>query len=170
MTHVLIVGMTESGKTTLAVQLAKSARDQGIPVVVLDPLADPRWQADHIGSDPVAFLDIAQRSRSCALFIDESAEVIGRYNDAMFWLATRARHYGHKSYFITQRTAQLAKTIRDQCRHLFMFCVSMNDAKIMADEFNREELRKANELAQFEYFYISRFGTVEKRRVSVDFT
>ncbi|HKI68326.1 MAG TPA: type IV secretory system conjugative DNA transfer family protein [Verrucomicrobiae bacterium] len=166
MTHVLIVGMTESGKTTLAKRICRSFRSKGIKTIVLDPLHDPGWEADLQTADQYEFMETARLSRQCALFIDESGEMIGRYNDAMFWLATRARHYGHKSHFITQRAAQLSKTVRDQCSSLFLFCVSMDDAKVMANEFNRPELREANTLLRFQCFFVSRFGPVQRLNVN----
>lgn len=162
MTHVLILGMTESGKTTLAKAMANQYKANGTPVIVCDPLHDPGWNADFVTGDAREFLAVAERNKSCALFLDESGETVGRYNDEMFWLATRARHYGHKSHFVTQRGMQLGKIVRDQCRHLFCFCVSFDDAKLLANEYNKPQLKEAHTLKQFEYFYTSRFGDLKR--------
>ncbi len=162
MTHVLIVGMTESGKTTLAKELCHRHQKHGTQTVVLDPLGDPGWNADFQTRDPVEFLETCKRSVSCAIFLDESAQTVGRYNDEMFWLATSARHLGHKSHFITQRAAQLSPTVRGQCRHLFCFNVSKDDCKALAADFNNDQLLLANVLKQFECIYTSRFGSTVK--------
>lgn len=167
MPHMLIVGMTESGKTTLATQLSSEYRAKGIKVIVLDPLLDPRWQADFLTSDRAEFLAIVQHpeTRSCAIFIDESGEMIGQYSDEMFWLATRARHYGHNSHFISQRAKQISPTVRNQCSYLALFCCSFDDSKELANEFNRPYLKEAHSLAKGEYFLVPRWGESTKNNV-----
>lgn len=129
---------------------------------MLDILCDRGWHADFQSDDASQFLSVVKSSRSCAVFIDESAEVVGRYNDEMFWLATRGRHYGHNCHFVTQRVVQLNKTVRDQCSQLFLFRVSLDDAKALSNEWAREELRNANSLAQFECFHVTRFGHLRR--------
>ena len=167
MAHTLIVGSTESGKTTLATRLSQDYMNQGINVIVLDPMLDQRWAATVVTHDAEYFLQIVTNpdTRSCALFIDESGESIGRYKDHMFWLATRARHYGHNSHFITQRASQIAKTVRDQCRHLFMFNSSFNDCKTLADDFSEKELLNGHLLQQGEYYKTQKWGTTTKHNV-----
>ena len=158
--------MTESGKTTIAKRLVSKYQQRGIHSIVLDPLCDPGWRAYHVTADKQDFLQTARLSQSCALFVDESGEVIGQYEKEMFWLATRSRHFGHKSHFISQRPSMLSPTIRAQCSHLFCFAISGDDAKILANEWNKPELKGANSLQQFEYFYCSRFGALEKRTIT----
>lgn len=158
MAHVLILGMTLSGKTTLAKQLAPVYRAQGIKVGVLDPLGDPEWQADFQTTNADEFLKAFWASRQCAWFIDESGDAVGRYDDAMQRTATRGRHWGHRVHYITQRGAQLSRTVRDQCSKLFLFTTSLEDSKIHANEWNKPELRQAYTLHQGEYFHTDRFS------------
>jgi hypothetical protein len=159
MAHVLIMGMTLSGKTTLAKRLCHAYMAQGINCIVLDPINDPGWNTPYTFRDGTEFLDVCKASRQCAVFIDESGSAIGTHAHEMQWLATQARHWGHKSHFIMQRGQQLDKTMRDQCTHLYLFRVSKDDAKILANEFAQDELLQANELKQFEFFSTSKFGT-----------
>jgi len=163
----LIIGMTESGKTTFATRLSEQYHKENYKIIVLDPLIDPRWKADFITNDEEQFLSVVKspKTRSCQIFIDESGESIGRYNSNMFFLATRARHYGHNSHFISQRGSQLSKTVRDQCSILVLFNCSFTDAKNLSDEWNRPELKNASQLQQGEYFYVPRFGALQKRRL-----
>lgn len=170
MPHVLIVGITESGKTTLAKRLCAKYKARGVKTIVLDPLGDPGWHADLQTPSPEDFLSVVKASRSCAVFVDESGEMIGRYNDEMFWLATRGRHYGHNCHFITQRAAQLNPTVRNQCTQAFIFCVSLSDAKTLADEYNKQEIRQANTLAQFECFHVTRFSPVKRLKITKERT
>lgn len=154
--------MTESGKSALSKLLVKSLKERGKTVVVLDPLGD-RWAAS------VAFEDVAElsaymaKSKNCHVFIDESGEVFeeGR-NSEYAWVVTRSRHLGHSVYLIGQRAIQIPKTMRDQASKAFVFTSSASDGKILADEFNREELRNCSDLPQFHCLEASRFGTLRR--------
>lgn len=159
--------MTCSGKTTLAVNLSRIYKRKGYGVLVLDPLLDKRWNCDFLTDDANRFLESAKRSRNCKLFLDESGETVGRYNDEMFWLATRARHFGHQSHFITQRVVQLNRTCRDQASHLFVFRVSTLDAKTLAIDWSNAELEYSSILNKFDFLYTTRFGRVEKFKVNL---
>lgn len=157
--------MTESGKTTLAKRLAQSLNNRGWGVLVLDPLQDPGWVADYVGTDLSEFMDLAKRSRRCFLFVDEAGMNCGQWDTDSLWLATQSRHWGHSCYFISQRAIQISKTIREQCRFLYLFACSRSDSKVLADEWNREGLEAANTLQKGEYFYAPRFGEVKRLMV-----
>lgn len=90
-------------------------------------------------------------NKSCALFIDESGQTIGRYAPEMEWLATQSRKWGHKAHFITQRASQISPTLRNQCTNLFLFKQSPTDSKILACDFVADELKNAHKLKQGEY-------------------
>lgn len=172
MAHCLILGMTQSGKTTLAKKLAHGYRARGISVIVLDPLGDPEWPNDEEGTfqtrNRADFLRTVKASRQCAVFVDEAGESVGQYDDEMHWLATRGRHYGHQCHFLSQRGQQIAKTVRDQCSKMYLFCCSKTDGKILADEWNQEELRNVNVLGRGEFFVVSRFDPMRKGKVNLD--
>lgn len=157
--------MTGSGKTTLAKQMIQAYKTKGIKTLVLDPLQDPEWQADFQTDDPALFLRAMYECRSCALFVDESGAAIGRYAGEMQKLATQSRHFGHKAHFITQRGAQLDRTVRDQCSTLFVFRTGATDAKTFAEEFGYAELSTANQLQKGEAFKVTRFSAPEKINV-----
>lgn len=150
--------MTESGKTTKARQLAANYRRQGIGVIVLDPLKDPAWQADFITDNQEEFLDVFWRSRSCAAFLDEGGESVGRYDLAMQKTATRGRHCGHSCHYIAQKATQLAPIVRDQCSYLYLYTSGLTSCKMLAEEFNKPELLNATQLKRFSYYFVSRFG------------
>lgn len=129
---------------------------------------DKGWIADLVTSNPHKFLITAQKSRSCMLYLDESGETVGRYNDEMLWLATRARHYGHISHFITQRVVLLNRTVRDQCSKLFVFRVSANDAKALADDWANPHLYNAANLDKYQFIYCNRFGATKKYTLTLN--
>jgi hypothetical protein len=133
-----------------------------VKVIVLDPLNDPDWPADFQTTDPEEFLKVFWASQSCAVFIDEAGQSVGRYNEVMQRTATRGRHWGHAVHFVTQRGVQLPVTVRDQCGHLFLFTTARKDSKIHADEWNRDELEDGYLLAQGNYYHVTRFGTCDR--------
>ncbi len=162
MAHSLIIGMTESGKTTLAKRLAKRYRTHEQKVLVLDSLNDPEWEADFQTTDIDEFLAVFWSSRRCAVFIDEAGDAVGKFNTVMQRTATRGRHWGHSVHFITQRSVQLSPTVRDQCGHIFLLTTSLKDSKVHADEWNQPQLATAHTLRRGEYFHCTRFGVLER--------
>lgn len=165
MAHSLILGMTESGKTTLAKKLAASYQARGIKVLVLDPMGDPEWNADFQTSSVNTFLDVFWSSRRCAAFIDEAGEAVGQFDKVMHKTATKGRHWGHSVHYLSQRGAQIARTVRDQCGNLFLFTTALEDSKIHANEWNKPELRNANALEQGHYYHATRFGKLSKNQL-----
>ena len=168
MSHGLIIGMTESGKTTLAQKMAQEFMDKGYAVLVLDPLKDPRWKCTFITSDMNEFKDMARRSKRCFLFIDESGDSCGQWEKENYWFATQSRHWGHSVYFIAQRVQMIATTIRTQCSFLYLFNCGKTDCKLLADEWNKPELLGANVLKQGEFFYCNRFTNTRKLSIFLD--
>lgn len=165
MAHSLILGMTESGKTTLAKALAKNYQQEGIKVLVLDPLSDPDWGADFQTSNQDEFLEVYWNSKRCMAFIDEAGESVGRYNKVMEKTATRGRHWGHSNHYISQRGTQIAATIRDQCSNLFLFTSSLKDCKIHSEEWNKKELLNGSSLKQGEFYHATRYGLISKGKM-----
>lgn len=119
--------------------------------MVLDPDLRTDWKADFITDDPEYFLSVAKINTSCALFIDESGQMIGRYSGAMQWLATNSRKWGHKAHFIAQRAKQIDPLVRTQCTSIFLFKQSLDDAKELSKDFVSNELKTATTLLKGEY-------------------
>lgn len=165
MPHSVLVGITECGKTTLGIEMAKAYKAQDVGVLVLDPFKDPRWDADFITSNPDEFLNVLWDSEKCACFIDESADMIGRYDKLMIQTATRGRHWGHNMHYLTQRGQELSKTVRSQCRHLFLFSICLDDAKIFAKEYNKNELLEVVDFPAGEYYHAQRFKPLERGKL-----
>lgn len=165
--HSLIIGMTESGKTTLAKMLCRTLNNGGNKTAVLDPLFDDGWQCDFQTQNSDEFLRWAKSNRSAYLFVDEGSISIGRYNLPMQWLATMARHWGHSATFISQGLTQLPPAVRNNCSRLYLFTAADSVSKIAAEEFNKKELRDAEALGRGEFLIVPRYGDV--RRAKIDF-
>lgn len=155
--HKLILGITGSGKTHLCKTLAKKYKEAGYGVLVLDPMVDPDWTCDFKTKNKDEFLHVVKTNKNCKLFIDESGQEIGRYNQEMFFLATQARHWGHISHFISQRAQSVNKTVRDQCSELYAFRQSKTDADILAGDFAQEKLKDLCKLKKYEFLKCSNF-------------
>ncbi len=158
--HSLIVGMTESGKTTLAKNICTKLKQQNQPVMVLDILGS-KWDCNYQTNKINEFMDYVSRVRNCYIFIDESGEV-GKLNKEFYWLATRSRHYGHSVFFITQRSLQLKPIIRAQCKQLFLFCSTKKDCQILYEDFNHKEILNGNNLPQGIFYHSQRFQQCKK--------
>ena len=156
--HSLIVGITESGKTTLCKKLAEKHIEQGYAVLVLTSVFDEWSKGCIVYDDQDEFLRVFWNSKKCFVFIDEGGTTVGRYNEAMDATATRGRHWGHSCYFSAQRATQISATVRGQCSQLFCFAQGTKDAEVLAEEFNNVELEKASDLRQGEFYLVRRFG------------
>lgn len=165
MPHEIIVGITESGKTTLAMQKALAYHNNGTQVIVLDPMRNPKWPGGLVFTDPSAFVKEVQAWRGCAIFVDEAGETVGRYDDELTFLATRGRHYGHNCYFIAQRAKMINTNVRNNCSILNMFKQSPEDCKELANVFAQEELKNGNKLSRGEFFYCNGFESVKKYKI-----
>ncbi len=169
MAHTLIIGQTMSGKSTLAKILCRGLVRAGIPCLVLDPLLDRDWKtygAAWVTDNPDLFYEYARKNRSCALFLDESADTIGRNPGRLQWFATQARHWGHSSIFMAQRLTQLTPTVRDQCATLYVFACSRRDLETIAEERDRSEILQ-RQLQRGECWRIRNFEPTS--RLALDF-
>jgi hypothetical protein len=166
MPHSVIFGQTESGKTTLAKQLAAKYKASGIKVIVYDPMFDPNWPSDFRTADINEFNIVWRKSRSCAIFMDESRKEIGE-NDNTIEPSAIGRHWGHNFYFISQRFNGISPLTRTNCSKLYLFSCSQKDAKIYYDDWGKEEILQAPNLKQFEFLEITRFSTPIKYKLKL---
>lgn len=171
MAHRGFFGMSESGKTSLAITASYRFRDKGIPRLILDPLKDPRWQVeegtDWIGDDPDEFTRLWRANRQCALFIDEGGSVIGRYAGQMNEVVTMARHWGHETHVITQMPQQIDPIVRGQLREFYVFNSPKSVCVMFNEELGHPELLKARFLPMFHFYKCRRFHPAESCKIDV---
>lgn len=142
--------MTGSGKTTWARKKAHSLQKAERVCIILDPFKRSSWiynpEFAYVTNDETLFLKAIWENRECAIFIDESGDTVGKYNDLINQVATKSRNFGHKCYFIMQRQKQISTTIRTQCSDLIVFKSSLNDTKDLADEYVEPQINDAHKL------------------------
>lgn len=164
--HSLIVGMTESGKTTLAKKFALAAQKRGIPCIIYDPLLSDWGQGARVFD---VFAEFEQAIEELPepefvgqliayAFIDEADTVLSQSDRENWWIMTRGRHYGLRVFPITQRPKLISPTARGQCATLYCFRVSADDAKALAADFSDEGIKAAAGLAQGAFLW-SRWET-----------
>jgi hypothetical protein len=154
--HTLILGATESGKTTLAKNVCKELVAGKKQTLVLDPLGS-QWPTQNVFTDPDLFLKFFWATQGSYVFIDESGETVGRVNKEMEKTGTRGRHNGHSVFFITQSRTQLSPILRRQCAQLFCFAIGGDEAKFLAEEWICPDLVDAPMLPQGTCFWVRRF-------------
>jgi hypothetical protein len=140
--------------------LAKQ-KASGVGILVHDPLDDD-WPSDWQTDDIEEFIDVAMQNRDCILLIDEAGEVIShaqaQKHPKRRWLATRARHNGHKSIFIAQRAPMLSPTIVRNCTEGFIFRQHARDLKGLEEVMTNEHVMKAKDLGRGECVWVDNFG------------
>lgn len=165
MPHGLIVGQTESGKTVLALSLAKSLKMKNQRIAVLDHFATKKWASDFFTTDAselVAYLK-KKDNHSCVVFIDEGGLTLDKFDPSLTWLGTTSRHWGHSVFFITHRMENLNLTMRSQASSLFLFNSNMEDSRELASNFNKPELKAAVDLPKGHFLYLKdRFSPVKR--------
>lgn len=168
--HILIAGRTGSGKTTLALALARRYHDEGYPVLVLDPILDPRWRAvgDDVWTtaDTSEFVSAADSSRGCLLVVDEAGELMGRDRAALPLVrqATRGRHRGHLLILISQGLTSIHHSARAQCSSYALFSLTPTEAAKAESETGVAECAALPEARPGEYLWIRPFAPAERLR------
>lgn len=163
----LIIGSSESGKSTLAKAFARELTKAKQTVIVMDYNNDPDWVCSYRTDDIDDFTSKVKGNRSCHLFIDEGGAVFREGHDTSnLWLATRIRHWGHNVTFISQMYTQIPMGIRTNCTRLYMFSSGLKHSMVMADEWNCRELMNANVLPKYHFYMVDRFGGFDSLKLT----
>lgn len=145
MSHSLIIGVTESGKTTLARSLARNLAKRKQNVIVYDPVRTPTAGGDWpksavIFDDEREFWKYLNRDDvgHSHIFVDEAGDLFNMAKPENFWLLTRGRHYGFFVYCMCQRPKMIAPSVRFQCATCYMFRLAHSDASEISKDFGHE--------------------------------
>lgn len=166
--HLIISGMTESGKSFFAHELC-GRMFQKRSCLVLDMMSGDgsEWACDYWTDDPVEFQRVAMYNEQCFLFIDEGGESLNKWAKETEWFGTQSRQWGHRLVFVTQRLAQMNATIRGQCGAIVTFNVHDIDAKKAAETFNDPDLKLASVLPEYEFLLKRRFKPCVRGKLMV---
>jgi len=152
--HTIICGTTLTGKTTMALILARESKKKGIMSMVYDTKGSG-YCCDIVCKSMNRFLDIAMESNNLMLFVDDCITVLKSNDPRHRWLTAESRHRGHSVVLIGQRYKNIPKTNRDNCEELWMFRQSLSDCKEIAGDFAYDwhDLRTDNKPMPRLHFY-----------------
>lgn len=170
MPHGAIIGMTTSGKTTLAKEMAKAFRARGVETLVLRkprevwPAASASWQTD----DPERFLSAFWQSKSCACFMELSDGAVSKWDERFHKCFTEGRHEGHRCFYISQFASTVHPVIRGNCESLYLFTVDYDGAKKWSSSFCDVALLDAVKLPQFHFLMkANRYTPAVERNLTI---
>lgn len=149
MSHSLICGVTESGKTTLAHALANTFAANGQNVIVYDPVgtltASGSWpKTAVVFDDEEEFFEYLARDDvlHAHVFVDESGDIFNATKRHNLWLMTRGRHFGFNVYPIAQRPKMILPSARTMCGTAYVFRLASDDLKEIGKDFGFNDLDK----------------------------
>lgn len=149
--HSAFVGMSRSGKTTLAQMIAGGLVKRGRRVFVFDPLTDPKWEktgADKVTADPFELLHLCKTTTPGAHWFWEEwgpylrnhpEREVRRALPAFSWLGTSSRQLGHSQWFIAHTWQDLLH-VRGHVDQVYAFAQGNNSAALIAEDFARPEI------------------------------
>lgn len=157
--HQVIVGITETGKTTLAKILNAGLVRSGACVLVWNPhpnhdFIKPDARTGNVSAtaefrSKVEFLDAIQKQiragtgKPIFVTIDEAHMFFKKVNCPNEWMGLSGRHVGLNLTLITPYYASLNVPVRSMCRRLYIFHSTLTSAERCADEFGVKNLVKA---------------------------
>lgn len=164
MTHLFIIGLSQTGKSTLAKQLAHGAKQKGYGVIVCDPMNARDWIADYQTDDLDEFAEVYQDSRMCYAFIDECFLLDTHHHRKMLAKMNAAgRHYGIRNVMIGQRYTAVPKTARELAERKLIFRQSPDDAREIHGQYPHEAVKNLPSLGVGEYLDLTTFNCVLRK-------
>ncbi len=156
--HKLVLGMTGFGKSTLNRQLIAQAWNQQprVASLVLDPNLEGGWGegAQFVTDNADEYLDIARRSESCLLLVEEAGETLQR-DRSYGWIVTRSRHFGHVAVLSTHFATDILPVMRNQCTEAFVFRQNFDAGKVLARQYADDLFLRAPQLGVGQYIHKS---------------
>lgn len=155
--RILIVGVCESGKTSLACELIKRS---GARCFVRDPFNDlyhgEGWpNAELVTDDMDEFKGaVLAANFPCIAVIDEGGDVLTVGDKNNHCVFTQWRHFSVVVIVIAQRMNMIAPNIRTNCTDLYLFESSLADCEILARDKNCPELIEAANFNAGDFFHL----------------
>lgn len=156
MPHTLIVGVTESGKSTYAKLVCEGLKSRGFPTAVLNPYGDPTWKADFQTANADELLEYCRQPFKKAVFLEE-ADCLAkepRFN----WFTCAGRHAGCQIWVVAQRLQMLSPALRNNCTESVVFCSETVDTQILANRYREPLLAKVGRFRKGQFFILSQFA------------
>lgn len=147
--HALICGVTQTGKTTLAHNIAHEFAQKGAGIIVYDPVGTEtkrgKWpESSVIFSDEHEFFEYLSRDdvNNAFVFIDEAGDIFTTQKRENMWLLTRGRHFGFSVFMIAQRPKMILPSARSMAGVCYLFRLSSDDMRDIGRDFGFSGLDK----------------------------
>lgn len=161
MAHSLILGMTQSGKSTLAKMLTAELARRGRLVMILDPMLDSGWpEKSLVVSEPEELHRAAAKMTGAHIFVDEAAVHVGRSQKMLSWIFRFGSHWGHSANLITQHPTDLAPFVRSQCTSAYVFksTAAVGELLRKRDGFRGDALLDIEEIPKYHFLMVDRYN------------
>lgn len=152
-----IVGVSESGKSSLARRLIAEARAAmpELPLYVRDPLGYEWEGASGYFNTSEELRALMQKYGTPAIVVvDEAVDFFRVGQVENHWILTRGRHEGLLPICIAHRVKMMAPNVRAQFSDLYVFNSAPEDADAMAGDYNVRELLDVSELPAGEFYHV----------------
>lgn len=159
MTRGAIIGMSLSGKSTLAKHISRQYwLKHQMRSFVFDPNGEHYGDHALVMQDDAKFWEMVWKTTGSLVVVDEAAETINR-DETLIPVFTRLRHLNHKLLVIGHRATNLLPIMREQIDTVYLFRQSSKNADIFAEIFAEPKLAEATGLPKYEYIYCALYGS-----------
>lgn len=154
--HILILGITGVGKTTLANVLIDRSKTNNPQrqIWAYDPSQSLKGMNGRLPSASEVILH-ANRWRNVTYVIDDGPTIdVSQQNELARWISI-ARQRGHQVIMISQTVTMVRPGIRSQCGDVHTFKIGGQQSALLAEEFAAPGLAKASELPPRQWLHYS---------------
>lgn len=153
--HTLVVGKSESGKTTFVTVYLLPAFDQlkkarRVLLYDRDFHTSPRWRKSH-GlpvegfSDVDAFKEAVFSDVNCVVIVEECSDLSTAEQEELRAVAAKGRHLGHSVVLIAQRPKMIRPNLRSQTSALCCCALNPEEVKAVREVHSVAELDRVTE-------------------------
>lgn len=161
--HIFVLGLSKTGKSTLARAVADGWKATKKSVIVCDPLGG-KWNADYQTRDFDEFCKVYQANRSCLAIVDECHLIKdAKQKGTLQSMNALGRHYGHTNLFIGHRVTSVPKGARMLSERFLVFKQAPDDAREIYGDYPHELVKELPRLERGEYLDFDTFNCTKNR-------
>lgn len=157
--HSLFVGESFCGKSTAIRHVAAIHKANNRQVFGWLPREEQGW--NNVGLDfqtdsGETLLKYLECNWNVTYAIEDAQNQIGRNAGDLLWLTSDSRHRGHHGLFGTQNLTGIDPKLRNNVIHVYGFFSVVQNAEIMARQYNCPEFMQCADLPKGTCIYLNR--------------
>lgn len=154
--RVLLIGVGESGKSTLARELIT---ESGLPYYVFDPILSQWDGAEFVTDNMDEFVvKVEADARPRIALVDEAGEALSVGNRKYHKVFTRWRHNAILPMAAAQRYKMIAPNVRVNATDVYLFETALPDCEELAIDFNCPDLVEAAKFESGDFFHLRKIN------------